>query len=177
MSLALGTIAPAFNLLGVDEQQHALSDYASKSVLVVIFSCNHCPYVQAWEDRLVAIQADYGERGVQLVAISSNDARRYPDDSFPAMQERAHAKQFNFPYLYDESQEVARAYGAQRTPEVFVFDSERTLRYHGTIDDNYEDPAAVTLTYLRNALDAVLAGTSPEPAQTVPVGCTIKWKA
>ncbi len=176
MTLSLGTTAPAFALTGVDEQQHTLSDYASTPVLVVIFSCNHCPYVQAWEDRLVAIQADYGERGVQLVAINSNDAARYPADSFAAMQERAREKQFNFPYLYDESQDVARAYGAQRTPEVFVFDSQRTLRYHGTIDDNYEDPAAVTMPYLRNALDAVLAGTSPEPSQTAPVGCTIKWR-
>lgn len=176
MTLSLGTIAPAFDLPGVDEQHHALSDYASTSVVVVVFSCNHCPYVQAWEDRLMAIQADYAERGVQLVAINANDAARYPGDSFPAMQQRAREKQFNFPYLYDESQAVAHAYGAQRTPEVFVFDSERTLRYHGTIDDNYEDPAAVTMPYLRNALDAVLAGTTPEPAQTAPVGCTIKWK-
>jgi alkyl hydroperoxide reductase subunit AhpC len=113
---------------------------------------------------------------VQLVAISANDAKKYPDDSFPRMRERSQEKRFNFPYLYDESQEVARAYGAERTPEIFLFDKGGTLRYHGTVDDNYDDPAAVRNPYFIDALEAVLEGREPATMETAPVGCTIKWK-
>jgi peroxiredoxin len=165
-----------FTLPGVDDKQHALADYADKEAVAVIFSCNHCPYVRAWEDRMVQIQADYAGKGVQLIAINSNDARKYPDDSFPKMKGRAREKGFNFPYLYDESQAIGRAYGAGRTPEVFLFDKSGTLRYHGAIDDNYDDPYAVRNHYLRDALDAILAGQAPATAETPPVGCTIKWK-
>ncbi len=175
-ALKIGDKAIPFKLIGVDDQQHALSDYADKAAVAVIFSCNHCPYVRAWEDRMIQIQADYADKGVQLIAINANDATKYPDDSFPKMKERAQEKGFNFPYLYDETQEVARAYGAERTPEVFLFDGEGILRYHGAIDDNYEDPNAVQHHYLRDALDAVLAGQDPPVAETPPVGCTIKWK-
>ena len=174
--LKLGNKAPAFALPGVDDKRHAMADYADKAAVVVIFSCNHCPYVRAWEDRMVQIQADYAGQGVQLIAINANDAIKYPADSFPQMKERAQAKGFNFPYLYDETQEVARAYGAQRTPEVFLFDNNRALRYHGVIDDNYDDPSAVRTHYLRQALDAVLANQVPPTAETPAVGCTIKWK-
>ena len=165
-----------FTLPGVDDRQHALTDYADKEAVVVIFSCNHCPYVRAWEDRMVQIQADYAGRGVQLIAINANDAKKYPDDSFPKMKERAREKGFNFPYLYDETQAVARAYGAERTPEVFLFDKSGALRYHGAIDDNYDNPNAVRSHYLRDALDAVLVNQAPATAMTPPVGCTIKWK-
>ena len=113
---------------------------------------------------------------MQFLAINANDAARYPADSFENMKVRATQKGFNFPYLHDESQEVASAYGAQRTPEVFVFDAERTLRYHGAIDDDYERPEAVRRPYLRQALDAVLAGELPTTATTPPVGCSVKWK-
>jgi peroxiredoxin len=132
--------------------------------------------VRAWEDRMMQIQADYAGQGVQLVAVSANDAGKYPQDSLPAMQERAQEKGFNFPYLYDETQAFAQAYGASRTPEVFLFDEQRKLRYHGAIDDNYENPAAVQRHYLREALDSVLAGRDPAVTETPPVGCTIKWK-
>ncbi|GAB4517211.1 MAG: thioredoxin family protein [Anaerolineae bacterium] len=175
-NLKFGDKAIPFRLKGVDDQLHALDDYADRQAVVVIFSCNHCPYVRAWEDRMVQIQADYADKGVQLIAINANDATKYPDDSFENMKIRAQEKGFNFPYLYDETQEVARAYGAERTPEVFVFDRERTLRYHGAIDDNYEDSAAVKTPYLRQALDAILAGHDPAIRETPPVGCTIKWK-
>ena len=171
-----GDKAIPFKLPGVDGKEHALADYAGKKAVVVIFSCNHCPYVQAWEDRMVQIQADYADRGVQLVAINANDVQKYPEDSFLEMQKRAQQKGFNFPYLYDETQEVARAYGAERTPEVFLFDGEGVLRYHGAIDNNYDDPAAVRHAYLREALEAVLAGQAPPTSQTPPVGCTVKWK-
>jgi peroxiredoxin len=175
-NLIPGDQAIPFDLPGVDDKHHALADYADKEAVAVIWSCNHCPYVRAWEDRMVQIQSDYADKGVQLIAISSNDARKYPDDSFPKMKERAAQKSFNFPYLYDETQEIARAFGAERTPEVFLFDKSGTLRYHGAIDDNYDDPSAVQSQYLRKALDAVLAGQAPPTAQTPPVGCTVKWK-
>ena len=174
--LKIGDKAIPFSLPGVDDKTHSLSDYADKEAVVVIFSCNHCPYVRAWEDRMVQIQADYADKGVQLIAINANDATKYPDDSFPKMKERAREKGFNFPYLYDETQEVARAYGAERTPEVFLFDKQGILRYHGAIDDNYENPNAVRRHYLREALDAVLAGQPPEITETPPVGCTVKWR-
>ncbi len=175
--LAIGANAAPFSLIGVDDQMHSLADHVDKAALVVIFSCNHCPYVRAWEDRMIALQADYAARGVQFLVISANDPTKYPDDDFPSMKQRAAEKGFNFPYLFDETQAVARAYGATRTPEVFVFDSNRTLRYHGAIDDNHENPAAVTRHYLREALDAVLSGTQPATTQTPPVGCTIKWRS
>jgi peroxiredoxin len=165
-----------FDLEGVDGRTHSSADYADRKALAVIFSCNHCPYVRAWEDRMMQIQADYAGQGVQLVAVSANDAGKYPQDSLPAMQERAQEKGFNFPYLYDETQAFAQAYGASRTPEVFLFDEQRKLRYHGAIDDNYENPAAVQSRYLREALDSVLAGRDPAVTETPPVGCTIKWK-
>ena len=174
--LRIGEKAIDFSLPGIDGANHALEEYAGKNAIAVIFSCNHCPYVRAWEDRIVQIQADYAPRSVQLVAINANDASKYPEDSFSKMKERAREKHFNFPYVRDESQEVARAYGAERTPEVFLFDRTRTLRYHGVIDDNYDDPAAVKVNYLRDALDAVLSGRQPPTADTNPVGCTIKWK-
>jgi peroxiredoxin len=174
-NLKIGDQALPFNLPGVDGKSHSLAEYSGRNT-VVIFSCNHCPYVRAWEARMVQIQTDYGMKGVQLVAVNSNDASKYPDDSFEKMKERASEKHFNFPYLRDESQELASAYGAERTPEVFLFDKAGTLRYHGVIDDNYDDPAAVKMKFLRDALDAVLAGRTPTTTETKPVGCTIKWK-
>ena len=175
-SLKTGDKALQFTLPGVDGKEHSLNDYGGKSAVAVVFSCNHCPYVRAWEDRMVQIQADYMNKGAQLVAINANDATKYPDDSFPKMKERAQEKRFNFPYLRDETQEVARGYGAERTPEVFLFDRNLILQYHGAIDDNYDDPKAVREHYLRNALDAILSGKSTSLAETKPVGCTIKWK-
>jgi peroxiredoxin len=175
-NLKTGDKVIPFNLPGVDEKEHSLGDYKGKNALVLIFSCNHCPYVRAWEDRMVQIQTDYEHKGAQLVAINANDASKYPDDSFPKMKERAIEKKFNFPYLRDEAQKVARAYGAERTPEVFLFDRELTLRYHGAIDDNYDDPKAVRTHYLRNALDSILDGKSVLMAETKPVGCSLKWK-
>jgi peroxiredoxin len=171
-----GDQALSFSLPGVDGNIHALSDYRSKKFVAVIFTCNHCPYAQAWEDRIITIQADYADKGVQVLGISPNDAQKYPADSFDMMKERARAKNFNFPYLYDESQGTARAYGAERTPEVFLFDKEGQLQYHGAVDDNYDAPAAVQARWLRDALDAVLEGKTPAVLQTTPVGCTIKWK-
>jgi peroxiredoxin len=175
MSTAITETAPSFTLPGVDGRDHSLDDYRDAQALVLVQSCNHCPYVQAWEGRLIAIQQEYGDRGVRIVAISSNDVSSHPEDSFEQMELRSSEQGFNFDYLYDESQDVARELGSERTPEVFVFDGERRLAYHGAIDDN-RDEAAVTGNYLRDALDAVLAGEVPTVADTPPVGCTVKWR-
>ena len=175
MSLALDEKAPTFELPGVDGRTHSLDDYADSDVLVLIQSCNHCPYVLAWQGRMAAIQRDYADRGVRLVAFNSNDATRYPDDSFGAMRRRAEQEGFNFDYLHDEDQSLARTLGSERTPEVFLFDRERRLVYHGAIDDN-RDETAVGAHYLRDALEAVLRGGEPPVAETTPVGCTVKWR-
>ena len=175
-NLKVGDRAVPFKLIGVDDKQYSLGDYAWKRAVAVVFSCNHCPYARAWEDRMVRIQSDYLGKGVQLIAINANDASRYPDDSFSKMKERAKEKHFNFPYLRDETQDVARAYGPERTPEVFLFDGNGVLCYHGAIDDNYDDPGAVKDHHLRDALDAVVVGRSVQLPETRPVGCSVKWK-
>jgi peroxiredoxin len=175
MSTSLGAEAPQFDLPGVDGQNHTLGSYADTDVLVLVQSCNHCPYVQAWEGRLSAIASDYADRGVGVVAVNSNDADSHPEDSFDEMQKRSREQGFTFDYLYDEPQAVAQALGAERTPEVFVYDRDRRLRYHGAIDDN-RDETGVSQQYLRDALDAVLAGSEPAVAETPPVGCTVKWR-
>ena len=175
MSIAISETAPSFDLPGVDGRSHALDDYADARALVLVQSCNHCPYVQGWEGRLIAIQRDYAGQDVRIVAISSNDVASHPEDSFEQMEVRAREQGFNFDYLYDESQSIAQALGSERTPEVFVFDGDRRLVYHGAIDDN-RDETGVTAHYLRDALDSVLAGTTPAVADTPPVGCTVKWR-
>jgi len=175
MSAVLGAEAPQFDLPGVDGQSHSLDSYADANVLVLVQSCNHCPYVQAWEGRLSAVASDYADRGVRVVAVNSNDVVSHPEDSFEEMQKRSREQGFTFEYLYDEPQAVAQALGAERTPEVFVYDRDRQLRYHGAIDDN-RDETGVSQQYLRDALDALLAGSDPAVAETPAVGCTVKWR-
>ena len=174
--LKIGAPAPDFQLLGVDGNMYSLADFKEEKIIIVMFSCNHCPYVKAYEDRFVELQRDYKDKGVVLAAINANDDKKYPEDSFKNMKVRAKEKGFNFPYLRDETQSVARSYGAERTPEVFVFDKERTLRYHGRIDDDVYEPDKVQQHYLRNALDAILEGQKVGVQDTEPVGCTVKWK-
>lgn len=170
-TLRLGDQAPAFALPDTEGATHSLSDYEGKPVAVV-FSCCHCPYVVAWEDRLndIARTVD-GQAG--FVAVNANAG--YLGDSPDDMRRRAEEKGFVFPFLYDESQDVATAYGAARTPEVFVFDAGHRLVYHGAPDSSHTDPDGAE-PYLRPALDAALAGTAPEVRETPPVGCTIKWR-
>jgi peroxiredoxin len=175
MTIALGTEAPRFELPGVDGRDHSLDDYADADLLVLIQSCNHCPYVQAWEGRMIDLQREFDDRGVRIVAVNSNDAGSHPEDSFEEMRARAEREEFNFDYLYDEPQAIARGLGAERTPEVFVFDRERRLRYHGAIDDS-RDENAVSQRYLRDAIETLLAGHEPDLTETPPVGCTVKWK-
>ena len=168
--------APEFNLPGTDGKNHSLAELSGSPAVVVIFSCNHCPYVQAYEDRIIEIQKEYGPKGLKIVAINSNATDDYPDDSFENMVRRGVEKKFNFLYLRDESQETARAYGATHTPHIFLFDGDRELRYTGKIDDNWKEPAKVQRKYLRKALDAVLAGKPVAEPETFAIGCTIKWK-
>jgi peroxiredoxin len=171
-----GDQAIPFTLPGVDGRSHSLAELAQgKMATAVIFICNHCPYVLAWMDRLKSAAQDYAEHGVAFAGINANDAKKYPADSFENMGKLAKEWDLPFPYLWDESQEVAAAYGAERTPEIFLFDSDMRLRYHGAPDDN-RDETQVTQNYLRDALDAVLGGREPPVRDTEPVGCTIKWK-
>lgn len=176
MILELGATAPDFKLPATDGKEYSLKDFGSAKALCVIFSCNHCPYVQAYESRMLDLQKNFGGRGAQLLAINSNDAVGYPEDSFDAMKVRAKEKGFNFPYLRDESQEVAKAYGAQRTPHIFLFDAARKLAYLGRIDDNYKDPSAVKSHELADAIEDLLEGKPVRLPETFAVGCTIKWK-
>jgi peroxiredoxin len=183
-TLALGASAPDFNLPGVDGRNHSLKDFAGAKVLVVVFTCNHCPTAQYYEDRLKQIAADYRNQGVAVVAISPNDPKSvrldelgWSDlgDSFAEMKLRAKHQAYNFPYLYDgDTETVSRAYGPVATPHVFVFDAARTLRYVGAID-NSERPQSVQTRYLRDALEALLAGKEPPVAKTKVVGCSVKW--
>ncbi|MGD9695767.1 MAG: thioredoxin family protein [Thermoleophilia bacterium] len=175
MSLAIGDAAPAFRLSNTDGGESSLAESAGAPATIVAFWCNHCPYVRAWEDRFDDIAREYADRGVATVAICANDATSHPGDSFEAMVERAAERGYAFAYARDDDQAVARAYGAERTPEVFVIDAAGRLAYHGAIDDEYSDPAAVREHHLRAALDAVLAGAAPAVAETPAVGCTIKW--
>jgi peroxiredoxin len=172
--LELGQNAPDFDLPGVDGRSHSLVSFADKPVLVVIFSCNHCPYVKDYEERMVSIQREYAGKGVQFVAINSNDEQAYPEDSFPEMVKRSKERGFNFPYLRDESQKVVTSYGAVCTPHVFAFDSKRTLRYRGRIDDS-RDPAKVASHDLRNALAELTSSRAVKVPDTRPFGCSIKW--
>jgi peroxiredoxin len=174
--MPIGNPAPPFSLPGVDGATRSLDSFADAEILVVMFTCNHCPYAQACEDRLIAIQEDYRARGVQLVAINPNDDEKYPDDSFERMKERAEKRGFNFPYLRDQSQEVARAYDAACTPDIFVFDRDRKLIYNGRIDDNWQQPERVTRRDLREVLDAALQGRAVDFEHVPSMGCSIKWK-
>jgi len=175
MALALHAACPDFDLPGTDDRNHSLASFAD-DLLVVIVSCNHCPYVVAYEERIVALAREYGPKGVGLVAVNANDATRYPDDGMQPMKARAAARGFPFPYVRDDTQALVRALGARFTPEVFVFDRSRALRYHGRIDDNHRDPAQVTSPDLRRALDALLAGKDPPVTETTAFGCSVKWK-
>jgi len=175
MPLELRAPCPPFELPGTDDKTHSLAE-ATGSVFVVIVSCNHCPYVIAYEPRLVALATEYMARGVSFLAVNANDASRYPDDGMQPMKVRAREREFPFPYVRDDSQAFVRALGARFTPEVYVFDAERKLRYHGRIDDNHRDPARVTSHDLKNALEALLAGGDPPVAETVAFGCSVKWK-
>jgi peroxiredoxin len=173
--LSLGASAPKFeHLLSTDGRRYSLDSFDEKPILVVVFSCNHCPYVRDYEGRMVEIQSDYESRGVQLVAINSNDDGTYPQDSYPEMVKRAKEKGFNFVYLRDADQTTVDAYGAVCTPHVFLFDAKRILRYRGRIDDS-RDASRVGSPDLRNAIEEVIRGVPVMNPETRPFGCSIKF--
>lgn len=174
----LGSPAPAFTLMDVVAQQdRSLDDVRGRLATVVMFICNHCPYVKHVNSELIAVARDYGDRGVGFVAINANDADQYPDDSPDRMAEVAAELGYPFPYLHDQTQEVARAYGAACTPDLFVYDADLTLAYRGRLDastpGNFEP---LTGADLRAALDALLAGRPVATEQIPSMGCSIKWR-
>ena len=173
--MALGTAAPDFSLPGVDGKTYSLASFADARLLVVVFTCNHCPYAKAVEERLVELQRDYLGRSVKLCAINPNDERANPEDSFSAMAVRAEQKGFNFPYLHDADQKTARAYDAACTPDLFVFDAQRKLIYNGRLDDDWKDASRVRRQDLRRVLDAALSGQSIDFEPVPSMGCSIKW--
>ena len=178
----LGTKAPSFDLPvanpeadDLSGETRSLEDYADADALVVVFTCNHCPYAKAVEDRLIDLAEEYQQKGAAFVAICSNDAEQYPDDSFEAMAERAREKGFPFPYLRDETQEVAKAYQAECTPDFYLFDGDHELVYRGRMDDGRPEQEPTTHE-LQDALDQVLAGEEVTIEQIPSMGCNIKWK-
>ena len=181
--MELGTRAPAFELPvanpEVDDRagvMRSLEDYADAEALLVVFTCNHCPYAVHVEDELIRVARSYQDRGVAVIAISANDAQQYPEDSFEAMQERAREKDYPFPYAYDASQEVAAAYGAVCTPDFFLFDADRRLVYRGRMDDTRPSRGEPHAQDLRAALDQLLEEGTVTVEQFPSMGCNIKWK-
>ena len=175
--IAVGSTAPDFSLTNIDGTTVSLSDYAQEKGVIVIFSCNPCPYVIAYEDRLIELHNEFAPQGYPVVLINPNNPEKQPADAVEKMRERAEAKSYPFPYLVDEGQRVYPAYGASRTPEIFLLKNNGngnfTVAYTGTVDDNYKDAAAVTVPYAANAVRALLAGNNPDPATTVAIGCGI----
>jgi peroxiredoxin len=173
----LGTPAPDFRLRNVDGREVGLHDFDDKPALLVMFICNHCPFVKHVADELTRLARDYMPRGVAIVAINSNDATAYPDDSPEQMIHEVERRGYPFPYLYDETQEVAKAYGAACTPDFFLFDKNRRLYYRGQLDASRPgNNIPVTGSDLRAALDALLAGKPPPEKQVPSIGCNIKWR-
>ena len=175
----VGDKAADFKLKNVDGSYISMSDYPEAKGFVVVFTCNTCPYAQAYENRIIAIDKKYAPLGYPVIAINPNDPSIVPGDSFEAMKERAKEKNYPFPYLKDANQEVYKEYGATRTPHIFLLNKNGNalvVKYIGTIDDNYKDASAVQQTFLADAIDALLAGKNPEPSTTKAIGCSIKSK-
>lgn len=171
----LGDRVPAFTLPDTEGAEHAVPAADAPPATVLVVTCNHCPYVVAWNPRLRKVAEDYAPRGVRMLGIHANDAARYPADSPESTRRFAREQAWPYPFLHDESQDVARALGAERTPEVYVLDSEHRLAYHGAPDADHQDPAQGA-AWLRAALDAVLAGEPVAQPETPARGCSIKWR-
>jgi len=171
--LKIGDAAPTWSgIVGIDDKQHGLADFDNAKLVVLVFTCNHCPVAVAYEDRLVALAKEYEPKGVRLIAVNCNNI---PADRLDKMKERAEQKGFNFPYLYDSSQKMGHDYGATVTPHVFVLAKDRKVAYMGAVDDSM-NAAKVKTHYLRSALDALLAGKKPPKAVTQQFGCSIKYE-
>lgn len=174
-TLPIGSPAPDFSLPGVDGKTYTLASFAGAQAVVLNFTCNHCPYAQAYEDRFMNLVRDFSPQGVAFAAINPNDEKSYSEDSFPKMKERAAARGFNFPYLRDETQRVARSYGAVCTPHLFIIAGAKIV-YEGRIDDSWKDPAEAKSHDLQDTLNALMAGRPIPRPTTNPMGCSIKWK-
>jgi peroxiredoxin len=176
----VGKEAPAFSLKNIDGKTVALTDFSKEKGAIVVFTCNHCPYSKMYEDRIVALDAKFKSQGFPVVAINPNDPKAYPEDSFDQMKKRAKKKGFTFPYLVDDTQGIAKAYGATRTPHVYLLQNtngKMVVRYVGAIDDNAESADGVGTKFLEDAIAKVAADQVPDPNHTKAVGCGIKWKA
>lgn len=174
--LQLGDEAPDFSLPGIDEKTHSLQDFADARALLVVFMCNHCPYVQAKFDTIKSLQDEFRDRGLVVVGINSNDTENYPEDSFEKMKQYAERYGFNFVYLFDETQEIAKKYGAECTPDPFLFDSQKKLVYHGRFDDAHGPDKTPTTHEMKDAIQAILTSDFVKSDQKPSMGCNIKWK-
>lgn len=175
----VGDVVSDFSLKNTNGKNVSLVDYKDSKGFIITFTCNHCPYAMAYEDRILALNNKYAKAGYPVIAINPNDAIQYPEDNFEAMQVRAKEKKFNFPYLYDESQNIAKQFGAIKTPHVFIVQKvgeKFVVQYIGAIDDNWEKAADVKEKYAESAVDALLAGKPIATTSTKAIGCGIKWK-
>ncbi len=176
----VGDKAPDFILENVDGKKAALASFEKAKGVILIFTCNHCPYSKMYEDRIIALHKAYAAKGWPVVAINPNDPAIEPEDSFEKMKERAKEKEFPFPYLFDATQRTAMAYGARRTPHVFLLKNGKagfTVEYIGAIDDNARDAKAVETKFVEKAIDAMIDGKAPDVTTTKAIGCTIKWRS
>lgn len=176
LNIPLGSDAHDFNLPGIDGVDHSLESYKDNKILVIVFMCNHCPYVQGVIHRLINLQEEFKNKGVKFIGINANDSDGYPEDSFEKMSEYAENWGMNFDYLRDETQEVAKKYKAQCTPDIYVFNNNRQLAYHGRIDDNWQHEEQTTTHELQNALTALIDDKEVSDQQYPSMGCSIKWK-
>jgi peroxiredoxin len=172
----LGSVIPDFRLVGVDNAITGPEFFQGGKAYLVAFLCNHCPYVKGSEQQLIEVVNSFKNDGLKVVTISSNDAAKYPEDSFEKMQEKARDMSLPYPYLYDESQDVAKMFDAACTPEFYLFNRDKVLVYHGTINDSPRDPSKVSKNYLSEAILDVLEGKVPDPQFVHPLGCSIKWR-
>jgi peroxiredoxin len=177
-ALALGSKAPlaTTKMKNVDGKPVAIADVTGKAGTLVVFTCNHCPFAKGWEERIVELANGYSKKGIGVILVNANDPAKYAEDGLTEMQARAKTRGLQVPYVVDETSAVARAFGATVTPEAFLFDKGGKLAYHGTIDDNHKDAAKVQNRYLKDALDAVVAGKAPAQPETKSLGCGIKFR-
>ena len=173
--LKIGDKLPEFSLVATNGRECNPYEFEESKIIVVMFTCNHCPYVQAYENRLIELQKYFADKAVSFIAINANDEINYPEDSFDNMVKRAKEKGYNFPYLRDKTQEVVKTFGASYTPEVFVFDQNKTLQYHGRVDDNWKEPDKVKKQDLKEAIESILNNKKVDMAETQAIGCTVKW--
>ena len=175
LKLVLGDKAPYFSLKATDGRIYSIKDFEGSKAFVVIFTCNHCPYARAYESRILELATQYQQQGVKFVAVCANDPAGYPEDDFEHMVAKSKEWNFAFPYLQDLNQVMAEAYDAACTPEIYIFDHDLRLRYHGRVDDNHQDRSRVTESSMANALAAIMEGGQPEQPMTPVIGCSIKW--